>query len=1141
MLPLLLMADLPALLRQSVDDRCDQFEAEWKAGRRPSLAAYLADWTESGADQLFHFLLELDVDYRRKAGEVVAVADYSAQFAAFAAIVEKVVQQPGLADTQDFHRSKTLSRVTAVDRQPEGKFGSYELMELLGQGGMGVVYKARQTRLNRLVAIKMLLSGGHASPEEVRRFHAEAEAAAKLDHPNIVPIYEVGEIGGRHFFSMAYIEGPSLAKQLRDEPFTVRAAVEMLRTIAEAVYYANSQGIVHRDLKPANILLGLDGRPRVTDFGLAKTLENAAELTTTGQILGTPSYMAPEQAAGLVKEISPRTDVYALGAILYEALVGRPPFRDASVWETIRQVINTEPVSPRLLNPTLPRDLQTIVLKALEKQPAARFASAQDFADDLGRFLRDEPILARPVTRLEKCGRWVRKNRTVATLAAVLLGLVIFIAGGVGVTALILQSQEAQKTKLAGEKDQLKNQATKLEEQTATLQQQTTTLQKNSRAERYLSDMIQASDALQIPTGIGRVREFVDPWTDDPEEPDLRGWEWHLLRAAAHEEWETIQIQSPEGVNVPLSTIAFHPREEIIAFGSPTGDLFVGPIDDSTKIEVAREHQQHVTNVAWQPGGERLATSSLDGRVLLWELNPLRKVDEIEIGKNVFAVAWNPNGKWLAATVQADGVHVFEASTKERIAHLTEQVAEQAALAFSPRGDLLAVSAHPGGADYQVQLWDTSTWQNLSRSLPDAFVGHQQQINRIGWSKSGQQLLTASFDRTIKLWNVADRRLLHSFDTHDGQVTSAQFASNDREIVSVGWDYAFRRFDIAKQSQSYLGRGHTKRVQWSDLNAKGDLLATVGDDGVVRLWDLKDKSAIVARQHVTKSLEDPYPQIAWTRDGRQLAASNNSTTCLWSLDRMEPLASEAGALPAWSAGNEHFAIWQYDVLEVRDPRGKRKTLTFKSPEAGFGNCRSAWSHRGAKLMISVGSSLFLWEMDSPSPRPFATGLHNLKTLAWSPDDERLLVAGMDGSVTMFRTADGEKLHAFSPHVLSHACSVAWSPSGGQFITCSPDRTAIVWDAANYKKAFTLAEHSFTVHQAAWSPDGSRIATAGGDSTIRIWTASRGEQTLILRHPDQVIALAWHPDGKRLASLSQDGTLLLHDATRSYEEAADSGQ
>jgi WD40 repeat protein/predicted Ser/Thr protein kinase/cell division protein FtsB len=1125
------MADLPAVLRQSVDERCDQFEAEWKAGRRPSLAAFLADWTESGADQLFRFLLELDVDYRRKAGETVAIGDYAAEFASFRAIVQEVVYQPGLAETHDLGTGKTRPQVTAVEPQPAGTFGSYELMELLGQGGMGVVYKARQTRLNRLVAIKMLLSGGHASPEEVRRFHAEAEAAAKLDHPNIVPIYEVGEIGGRHFFSMAYIEGPSLAKQLRDEPFTVRAAVEMLRTIADAVQHANMQGIVHRDLKPANILLGLDGRPRVTDFGLAKTLESAAELTTTGQILGTPSYMAPEQAAGQINAISPRTDVYALGAVLYEALVGRPPFRDASVWETIRQVINTEPVSPRMLNPTLPRDLETIVLKALEKQPTARFASAQEFADDLGRFLRDEPILARPVTRTEKCWRWVRKNRTVAMLAAVLLGLVVFIAGGAGVTALVLQSQEQQKTKLAGEKDVLKNQATKLEQQTATLQ-------KESRSERYLSDMIQASDAMQIPTGIGRVREFVDPWADDRKEPDLRGWEWHLLRAAAHEEWNIIQIQTPQGVNVPLSTIAFHPRDEIIAFGGSTGDLFLGPIEDSTKIEVSTEHKQHITNLAWQPSGQRFATSSLDGRVLLWETSPLRKVGEIEIGKIVYAVAWSPNGKLLAATVHEDGVHVFDAETKERKAHLQEQVAEQAAVAFSPRGDLLAVSAHPGGADYQVQLWDTSTWQNLSLSLRDAFVGHQQQVNRICWSRSGQQLLTASFDRTVKLWNVADRRLLHSFAAHDGQVTSAQFARNDREIVSVGWDSAFRRFDIAKEAQTYLGRGHTKRVQWSDLNAKGDLLATVGDDGVVRLWDLQDSATILTRKHVAKSLEDPYSQIAWKRDGRQLAASNNSTTCLWKLDQPEPLASEAGALPAWSERDEHFAIWQYDVLEVRDPSGKVATKTFKSPEAGFGNCRSAWSHRGAKLMISVGSSLFLWEMDSPAPRQFATGLNSLKTLAWSPDDERLLVAGTDGLVTMFRTSDGEKLAAFKPHDLSHAISVAWSPAGEQFITCSPDRTAIVWDATTNKKVFTLAEHSFTVNQAAWSPDGKRIATAGGDSTIRIWTANRGEQSLILRHPDQVMALAWHPDGKRLASLSQDGTLLIHDATRSYEDAAD---
>lgn len=1117
--------------RQSVEDCCDWFEAEWKAGRRPILQQILSSWqpvgSKASAEQLFRYLLELEVDYRRRAGETVAAGDYETEFADYRPIIWEVVEPSGVADTLDQQASNTRPKVAASHQSSPGAFGGYELLDVLGKGGMGVVYRARQTGLNRLVAIKMLLSGGQASTEEVQRFQAEAEAAAKLDHPNIVPIYEVGERDGQRFFSMAYVEGPSLAQRMREEPFTPRLAAEMTRNIAAAVHYAHTQGIIHRDLKPANILLGLDGRPRVSDFGLAKTLENNAELTTTGQILGTPSYMAPEQAMGKVSEISPRSDVYALGAILYEALVGRPPFRDSSVWETIRQVIHSDPVTPRLLNRSVPRDLETIVLKALEKEPAARFASAQDLADDLGRFLSDEPIFARPVSRTEKCFRWVRKNRTVSTLAATLLGLLLLIGIGSAGSATMIRWQESQRTKLAGEKDQLQTQKTNLE-------QQTTTLKKQSRAERYFSDMLLAADALRISTGIGRVREFVDPWDQDREQPDLRGWEWHFLRSAAHEEFDFIEIKTTQGLNVPLSTIAFHPREEVVAVGAATGDLYVGPIDDATQIQFASDHELHITNLVWRPDGERVATASLDGKVFVWMPDPLQKVDEIDFGKIVFAVDYSPDGKWLAVMVQDDGVHILNAETKERIAHLTDKVAGQSTIKFSPHGELLAIAAHLGGDSYEIHLWNTATWQNESLANKKPFVGHKQQINRIVWSQKGDRLLTASFDRTIKEWSVSEQQLLRSFDTHTAQVTSAQYARQERDIVSVGWDYAFRRFDILSGKQTYLGRGHIKRAQWSSLNSEGDLLATVGEDGVIRLWDLQDPRAAVAeRKHAAKSLEDPYPQIVWKHDGQQLAASLNSTTCWWNGDENEAFAVGAGALPEWSAGDEYLSRWEGDVLHVRETRGRQQTRTFQAPEQGFGHCRSVWSTKGTRLLISTGSRLFLWDLSQPEPREFARNLNSVKGMAWSPSDEQVLITGTDGVVKIFQTGEGKELQSFQPHPLSHAVSVAWSPSGEQFITCSPDRTAIVWNVQSREKVCTLADHSFTVNQAAWSPDGQRIATAGGDSTVRIWTAA-GEQSLILRHPDQVVSLAWSADGRRLASLSQDGTVLVHDAALSYE-------
>jgi tetratricopeptide (TPR) repeat protein len=484
------LPDLPAAAWDRVERILERFEDAWQHGDRPALEDYLAGF-EAERRALLIELVHEDLEFRLQAGEPARVETYLERYpelavdrarvlsliteeyalrlqyerdcspteygkrfpdyaealaarlpnppaaslappAATSDNADTVPPQPGPAPSESTPPAPPAPQSPSSELTAEVAIPGYQILGELGRGGMGVVYRARQTSLDRLVALKMVLAGVHAGPDERARFRREAEAVARLQHPNIVQIHEVGEHDGTPFFSLEYVPGGSLDRKINGTPLPSRQAAQLAETLAQGVAAAHEQSIIHRDLKPANVLLTADGQPKITDFGLAKRLEGepgalaTGAHTQTGAIIGTPSYMAPEQAGGSSKAIGPPADIYALGAILYELVTGRPPFRGETTLDTLRQVANDEPVPPSRLNPRLPRDLETICLKCLQKQALKRYATAKDLAADLRRFQAGEPIVARPVGRFEKASKWVRRNRGLsAGLAAALLALVV--------------------------------------------------------------------------------------------------------------------------------------------------------------------------------------------------------------------------------------------------------------------------------------------------------------------------------------------------------------------------------------------------------------------------------------------------------------------------------------------------------------------------------------------------------------------------------------------------------------------------------------------------------------------------------------------------------------------------------------------
>jgi serine/threonine-protein kinase len=375
---------------REIDAVCERFEKAWQRGERPRVEEYLlGNMDEPTRSGLLMELLKMDLEYRRKHGEQPEEAEYRARFGT--------------------EQQRIIAEVFATPaRNATVEVPGYQLLEKLGQGGMGVVYRAVQVKADRPVALKMLISGELASSEEVERFKAEARAIAALDHPNIVSIYDVGEYAGRPFFSMKLYESGSLADRIAHGPLPSQEAALTVRTVAEAIHHAHLHQIIHRDLKPGNILLDRAGKPCVTDFGLAMRLDGKDPRTLSGTVLGTPGYMAPEQALG--KPATAATDVYGLGAVIYAVLTGRPPFQAETPFATLEQVVDRPPAPPRLLNPNIDEDLETICLKCLEKEPAARYASARELQLDLDRYRSGQPIQARPPSWLKILARQLARR-----------------------------------------------------------------------------------------------------------------------------------------------------------------------------------------------------------------------------------------------------------------------------------------------------------------------------------------------------------------------------------------------------------------------------------------------------------------------------------------------------------------------------------------------------------------------------------------------------------------------------------------------------------------------------------------------------------------------------------------------------------
>jgi WD40 repeat protein len=1021
---------------------------------------------------------------------------------------------------------------------------------------MGVVYRARQVSLNRLVAVKMILAGPLASHLFVSRFQAEAQTIARLRHPNIVSVHDLGEEDEQHYFVMDYIDGEDLAQRLRNSPVRPEDAVEWMAQVAEAVQYAHEKGVLHRDLKPSNILVDAAGQAHLTDFGLAKETAGAKELTISGTLLGTPSYMPPEQAAGGSQKIGPASDVYSLGAVFYELLTGRPPFRGQTVLQTLKQVMDSEPLAPRLLNPEIGRDLETICLKCLQKSAARRYGSAGALAQDLRRTQRGEPIAARPLSTAGKLWRWTRRHPIPVSLAAA--GILVLAVSGVEF------GLAARRISLA---------------------------QRDTDAQR------RRAEANAVAAGDHLADSYVVHGTQLLEENDVTGALPWLVAALSLQEAEPeraaihrLRLASVLQRCSQLVQVLVHASYVNHAEFSPDGRYAVSAANDKRAriwdlrtgqaVSHPLEHQGDVGFGLFSPDGHRVGTVSEDGSARLWNAltgepigAPMRHTKRVNHG------AFSLDGEFFV-TASADGTaQVWDGRTGQALSKPLPHSNEVARAFFSREGRRVVTSSGPA-----ARVWD---WAKGKELVPPLF--HEAQVNWALFSPDGTSIATASADRTARIWRADTGQPICPTLKHSAAVYQVAFDPTGARLVTAGASQHARLWDAHTGETLGVPMVHRDTVIRAIFSPDGQQVLTTSQDQSIRLWDADSgRPASPPMRH-----NGWVRQAAFSSDGRFLiSASGDRTAKIWRPPPRESASltvqqegvinqvafspdgksfltaggvrGRSGEVSVWdvASGERRVGPFIHDRAIVQAAFGPADDL-LSADEVGGIRCwdtrsgRICWqrqdctqavqiirlSPQGTRVVVASGPDVqpgWVEILDPATGQAISPPLlltNCVFSAEFSPDGKQLLLAvsnpmsSTGSGYAEVRDFDSGTVVLGPIQQARQVIQAVWSPDGRHFLTVGAEQTARLWDAQTGRLRGQPMNHAGLLLGAAFSADGQKVVTFGHDQSARIWDGRTGVPvTPAMVHRGVVRSAVFSPDGRLLATVADDEACRVWDAS-----------